>query len=291
MDLDKRQLLPINGSIEAMPNMPFCNLLTNVCSWHAHVPKHMILGRLCNILKTITDLKQLLPTATEDPTLPIAVINFQSDNQITSSPKGAEIQTPGRWSRNINVTGEYRAYRHEFIHMLEPIESMWDRNLSHITAAPTEWNWTRHQIRDDTTSYTGLDREEYISRNKNSITCFRWMLLYHLRTSWHRLFCSPPTRTKVSDLAWLIANTLFLHIKIYNANWKRMNSLTPWETHKISQHRTVRESIGNRSIQEWLRKEPPSLCTTAYTSSLGCRLVWKLPQKPFNVLWISFYQA
>lgn len=58
----QRQLLRANRVIKVMRSIPFLILLTNVFSQNIHVPKQMIIRRLCNGLTTIFDLTQISQT-------------------------------------------------------------------------------------------------------------------------------------------------------------------------------------------------------------------------------------
>lgn len=71
----------------------------------------------------------------EDATLTAAVSIFQSDNEYTSSTKGAEIQALDDWRSSINIPDDYASYREDIDDMFEPFKSMWDGHFGHITSA------------------------------------------------------------------------------------------------------------------------------------------------------------
>lgn len=88
---------PANGIMEVLPTKLFHMFLPKPSNGHLHVPKHMIVEQLCNNLTTIVDLVQLRSTSIEDASDTISVSIDQSDNENTSSTKGARTmpQTPG----------------------------------------------------------------------------------------------------------------------------------------------------------------------------------------------------
>lgn len=90
--LVQRQLLPANGIMEVMANIPYRILLTNVSSQHVHVPKHMKIGQLYKQLTTIVKLDQLFTTPMENTTLVAAVSIIQGPTENTSSSKRGEIK-------------------------------------------------------------------------------------------------------------------------------------------------------------------------------------------------------
>lgn len=98
-----RQRLPAIGIIEVMPNIPFRILLTNVSDQHVHVPKHMIMVKLCTNLTTIIVLNQLSTTTTEDLTLARAVSIVQGDDENMSLPKRTKFQAPEQWRSYVNI--------------------------------------------------------------------------------------------------------------------------------------------------------------------------------------------
>lgn len=59
MALVQRQMLPANGNMQAIPNIVFWILLTNMSSQHDNLLKHMILGRLRSNFTAVVDLNQL----------------------------------------------------------------------------------------------------------------------------------------------------------------------------------------------------------------------------------------
>lgn len=50
-----------------------------------------------------------------------------------SSSKGPKVQAPDDWRTFIIIPDDYAAYRNDIIFMLEPITSMWDGHLNHVT--------------------------------------------------------------------------------------------------------------------------------------------------------------
>lgn len=54
----------------------------------------------------------------------IAINISQSNNENTSSSKGARIQVPDDWRSSINISDGYAANRDDFIGILKPLESM-----------------------------------------------------------------------------------------------------------------------------------------------------------------------
>lgn len=78
--------------MKILPNIPFQILLTKISSQHVGIPKHMILGNLCNDLATVIDLNQLPLLSTTERTSATAVKFLVGDNGNAHSPEGFIVQ-------------------------------------------------------------------------------------------------------------------------------------------------------------------------------------------------------
>lgn len=127
----------------------------------------MTIGQLCNDLTTIVDVNQLSATVTEDITSATAVNIVQTNNESTSSSKGAKSEVYDDRLNTINIPDDYAADRQYFISMIDQFKKMWDGYLGHITAA-------MHRVELDppaaklihTVPYRARPKERYLQKNE-----------------------------------------------------------------------------------------------------------------------------
>lgn len=133
MFLLQRQCLPAIGIMEETPNLQFRILLTHISSQDVHVPKDMIMWRLCNDSTAFVDPNQLPLTSTKDKTVTVPVSIVPSSSEITSVPNGTRIQVSNEWRSSTNIPYHYGTYRDEIICIVEPLKWKCNVYLGYIT--------------------------------------------------------------------------------------------------------------------------------------------------------------